>query len=496
MDKLEYNPFYGQFIIGCKRFESEPLVSHVLIKDGIWLSYGDGLGFQHAKNSEGKSWYLLGEAYQSDPDQLSPVEELRNATLANIEEVASLWAGRWLLIGYDRIFTDASAYLKCFYKKDLGAGGYFFASNPILFCEIDGEQNIADFVEDKKALIEEWPVPPRSGYKDTRVLLPTQCINIYNGTIEPRKVLYISQREYSYEESIDKLIKMYSSVLKNIAARNNNIWVPLTGGEDSRFVVAMAYYSGINIKTYTFNKPYFRISNSDKNLPPVISKLAGFEHHLINQGTFSEERKRIFDRLSPIHRTIPGTCYYYFVNGYWEYFKGDVISLNGFCGELGRCYLHKSLFPNPSKSDFLKLVPVTPFNKIAIDELVEWWSHSPQINLDDRDRFYWEGRMAGWISSVMLQESLTSQFYKIKRIPILNCAKALRITLAMDESHRKGGKYDRDIVGRILPQVKNIPYNPRNYFKWVCIQIKYFIVYPRYRGTLLLHWLLAKIKKS
>jgi hypothetical protein len=161
-----------------------------------------------------------------------------------------------------------------------------FASNPAILHEINGDQDVTDAVEDKRALELGYVVPPRSGYKDIRVLLPSQGINICDGTIEPREILSVSKGIHSYADSLDELIELYSCILKNIASYNSNIWISLTGGEDTRFVTAIAHYAGVDAKTYTFSKPYLWISNADKKLPPIIARLAGFEHHLIDKSSF------------------------------------------------------------------------------------------------------------------------------------------------------------------------------------------------------------------
>jgi hypothetical protein len=500
MANVEYNPYYGQFAIGYKQIGNEPQVSHVLIKEGVWLSYGDGLTVQHTKNYEGKNWYLLGEAYQSEPNRRCPLKELRNATLQNIDEITSSWAGRWLLVGYDRIFTDACSLLKCFLKKVIRSSsktyGYFFASNPIILHEVSGVQDVTTAVEDKRALELEWVVPPRSGYKDIRVLLPSQCINICDGTIKPREILSVSKGIYSYADSLDELIKLYSCILKNIAVHNDNIWAPLTGGEDTRFVTAIAYYAGVDAKTYTFNQPYPWISNADKKLPPIIARLAGFEHHLISKSSFSDEKKIFFNGLSHIYNKRPGTPYYYFVNGYWDHFEKNTAILSGICGELGRCYLYKKLPPNPTAGDLFQIVPTTRFNKIAINELVNWWSQNPRINIDNRDRFYWEARIAGQAGDIMLQDSFIFPFYKIKKIPMLNCVKAFEIILGMDEAHRIGGKYNRDIIRRVFPQAKDIPYNPPDPFhKRILKRLEQLCDNPQ-KAVQKFHIFLNKSKKS
>ncbi len=496
----KYNPYYGQFIISFKQIGNEPQVSHVLIKEGFWLSYGDGLTVQSTQNYEGKNWYLLGEAYQGEPNRLCPLKELRNATLQNIDEITSSWAGRWLLVGYDRIFTDACSLLQCFFKKVICSSsktyGYFFASNPIILQKVNCGQDVTTAVEDKRALELGWVVPPRSGYKDIRVLLPSQCINICDGTIEPRKVLSVSKGIYSYAESLDELIKLYSCILKNIASHNDNIWVPLTGGHDTRFVTAVAHHVGVNAKTYTFSKPYLWMSNADKKLPPIIAKLAGFEHHFISKSSFSDERKIFFNGLSHIYNKIPGTPYYYFVNGYWDYFEKNTAILTGVCGELGRCYLYKLLPTNPTERDLLQTVPATRFNKIAFNELINWWSQNPKINIDNRERFFWETSLAGQAGDTMLQDSFIFQFYKIKKIPMLNCMKAFETILGMDEVYRTGGKYSKDIIEHLFPQAKDIPYNPSDPFhKKILIHLRQFVNNPK-KEVQSLHRFLTNLKKS
>ncbi|MBW8040395.1 MAG: hypothetical protein FVQ85_10385 [Planctomycetes bacterium] len=480
----EYNPYYGHFIIGRNKIGQKRYTSHALIKEGIWLTFGDGLTVKHIINHERKKWYLLGDAFQSNPNGKGPLDELRNATLLNIDAISSSWAGRWLLIGYDRIFTDASSLLKCFYKKTAShlseTREYWFASNPVILQEATQQQDISTTVEDKIAIESGWVVPPRSGYKNTRVLLPTQSISICNGTIEARQVLSVSKQACSYKETLDELIQRYSCILKNIACVNDNIWTALTGGIDSRLVTAIAHYSGVKVKTFTFRGPYFYMPSADKKLPTIIAKLAGFQHHWINKKSISSGRKRIFDEFAHLYQKNPGTSYYSFVNGYLDYFQENTVTLSGTCGELGRCYFYKLLPTSPGEEDLFRVVPMTQFNKTAIRELLHWWSDNPVANVDCRERFYWEARLAGWASNAMLQNSFIFQFYKIRQIPILNCMKAFELILDMDENDRVGGKHYKDAIDLIMPQVKNIPYNPPDPFhKRILMRLSKLINNPR-----------------
>ena len=80
-----------------------------------YLSHCPELRVASVKNVEGKIWYLLGTAVQTDTRRSGPIDELTQATASTVDDIYQSWAGRWVLIGDGRLYLDASGLLGCFY---------------------------------------------------------------------------------------------------------------------------------------------------------------------------------------------------------------------------------------------------------------------------------------------------------------------------------------------------------------------------------------------
>lgn len=461
---LTEDSFWGQYLIGPQKIDLINGLSYKEIGAGIWLSYGDGLNVCEIINKNKSKWFIIGEPYQSDSLLKKPEHEIQNATLTNIEEIISSWAGSWLVIGCGKIFTDASALLRCYHLRITRNPDYvyFFSSSAQILSKCILKQDT--IFESAMSDIQTWIVPPLTYYEGIYILLPSQRINVINGEIDNRLVFYPDRIITGYQNKINALIDRYKTIIKNIASENNNLWIPLTGGQDSRFLTALAYHLGLNFNSYTFRTKGY--SYADQKIPKIISEKLSLNHKFITKKSFSKKRKLFFRNLFPYHREGKGSTYDYFVNGYFEHFDSDAALLGGSCGEVGGCYywdenLGMKIPRNPSENDYFLVLPKTKINKRGFKLLRNWWNKYPRTDVDDRERFFWDARIAGWTVDVMMQNKAISQFYNQKRIFPFNCMKTFEITLSFAESDRIGRKYLNEMTNILVPVMKDVPINPR-----------------------------------
>jgi hypothetical protein len=98
----------------------------------------------------------------------------------------------------------------------------------------------------------------------------------------------------------------------------------------------------------------------------------------------------------------------------------------------------------------------SPGIAIGFEEWLACAQRTPQKNLDWRDRFYLEQRLAGW-------QSAKEQVYDmqaLERIPIVNSGRIYAAMLGIDEPTRVSRQHQRDLVERLCPRLARFPGNP------------------------------------
>ena len=165
------------------------------------------------------------------------------------------WSGRWVLIRDGILTLDACGTLGVFF-----ADGWV-SSSPALLA---GERE-APLVEEPGVM--NWYPPPRSGKWGVSRLLPSQTLDL--------RTFRLGRRPLLTDPPADP-----AQLLVDAASRlAGPLWLPLTGGVDSRTLLAVAAAAGLDVTTYTFvGVP---VPEADRNLPPRLAAAVGFRHRQI-----------------------------------------------------------------------------------------------------------------------------------------------------------------------------------------------------------------------
>lgn len=393
-------------------------------------------------------WTLLGDAVQADPAKPTPLDVLRSADLESVEVETATWAGRWLLIGHGTVRTDAGALLSCHYRRD---PSFAIASSPGL---------LGKAPSDFSALREGWPVPPASGHRGVWTLLPSQVLDLESTECHPRPLFSGSLsksngKTLSYSDALERLATLYTTAARRVSGEN--IWIPLTGGMDSRLVLSIAYAAGLRAQTFTFQKPFPHLSRADGDLPPKLSAIAGFRHVRIWGKSPDPERVLRFDRMFPGAAVMPGSARFYYTRSYWDQLGANPVLLTGLCGELGRLYFGKKIPQKASLHQLMSTAPQSEENRLAISEMLSWWQKNP-APIEDAERWYLESRLAGWASNTANQ--LAVLYPGLRLSFVLNCAAAYATILGMEVAVRRAATHIQDLTALLLPGADKFPYNP------------------------------------
>lgn len=445
-----------QFVIGPEAFHADDDWCSYQLDAAIWVSHCPNLRVSWTKDANGACWGLLGLAIETLEDKLDPLAEIAQTQSLNVPELCFNWAGRWVLIGQAQVYTDASALLSCFYGTlDTRT---WMSSSPALLTQILFSDNPS--VDSRLLLYEmgiSWATPPRSRFTGMHRLLPSQVLNLNDGSIRPRPLMPLIDRSRSYEDTLELLKRSFVTTLKRLAGENNKIWLGLSAGYDSRLILAMCRYA--NIQVIPFTRVMARISVADRLLPPQLAQECGYEHIFIQGGRHYPERTPLLAAHNANH--ISDGDAEPFTMGIRAELEG--IFIGGQCFSVGKVRWRNYLpptFDDPGLGAHqIAQVVGEPLNSSAtagVREWLEWVQKTPQDHLDWRDRFYIEQRLAGWQSA---KEQLFD-LDRVERFFVINSARNYALMLGLEESRRVGCQHHIDLIRQVTPQLLNYPFNP------------------------------------
>lgn len=452
------------------------------------LSYHNELLVKEVIVNNKKS-YILGFAFQIDPNRSKPEEEVEKYN--SIEECYSTWSGRWILIYENQIHLDACGTLACFYTKTEDDEVWITSSLSLLNestkIKKDSNENV---VRHKYGM--DWYPGPYTVLKDVKQLLPNQVLIFDNKEllIKERKSINLTYEHLNDEKIINLLCKYMINLLKEIEDDyKGKILLPLTSGYDSRALLALCINSGIKFETYTLESPM--ISQSDIKIPKIMCRELSINH------TFNKINKSINeDRLNEFDRHTFGMCVdvdrtYYGRNqhpqdkaivikgGIWAISKGaydKILIENGTIEEKYESVV--KAFDNINKSEI---------HKKSIKEWIEL-THDIDDNMNWRDRLYMDQRIGCWLSSIEQALDITDT----DRIHPVNNKIIISLLLSMSENMRKGKKTQIYIIQEMCPELLKYPLNKvsiKDYYK------KIYNITKQYGIKSCIELILSKIKR-
>lgn len=461
-----------QFVVGPRPVKVNPdWVIHQIPSIG-YLCHSPELRIATATDSTGTVWYLLGLAVQADQARLDPVYEIAHASDQSIEHISHSWAGRWVLIGAQKVYMDSAGLLGCFYgfkeRDDTGKELWVSSSAALLASVIEADTTLVRVIEHRKGI--DWYPGPHSAFKSVRRLLPSQILSFPNGAVHSRQLVSLSGEPVSYETLLDQLQQYLVTTVQQAAKLATTVWVPLTAGYDSRLLLATARYAGIPIRTYTHSHKHV-VKDADLTIPPKLARIAGVKHVMRYEGAFRSDLAELYDQHTGGHCVDRDR--YYFVHEYFNQFhKGDLILRGGVFDlghhKWGRRYPPSVISPTVPEAEYVLNgfngrggvfdLPQDQALVQAFQEWIDWTAQMPQEALDWRDRLYLEQRLGGWLSSI--EQSL--DLIEADRFYAANSHLYFSLILQIPEAIRRPGQHHVDLIKRMAPELLVLPFNPPN----------------------------------
>lgn len=457
-----------QFIISNKDLIDKEGFEHIRLKDGFILSYHNELKVYYHEDPE---VLLLGYAWQVKPEAMDPADEIErliNKADGPLDETSILkmeqsWCGRYVLIAEGRVYLDATGLLGIFYS-DFG-----ISSSTALLAEAMG---IEDRLFESTSELN-WLPGPLTQYDKIKRLLPSQIYDIRALSISRRKLTVGELPDFSDEQGLIKgFIEYFSSSLKNMSKTvPGRFMIALTGGYDSRTVLSLAKYAGIDFDCFTM------ICNStlkgDIRIPPKLCELVGCRYHQLYQDRdrYSKDRELEYTLFTD-NLADDGDKRHYACGLYKELTDrfGKVTLLRGSAWEVAIDYIEK-LFKAGFNGDMVFDYYGVEDESLEKRSLAEYfkWAENDQKDLSPANHFFWEQRYGSWLSSIEQSFDMMEGVYSFHPI---NSRLLISMLLSFPKEERVFKAHQIKIIRDTVPELltqgfsNDIPQNKTYFYLW------------------------------
>src|SRR5262249_23966380 len=312
---------------------------------GPWfLSHCSELPIVELRDRCGRQWWLLGVAVQSRADLPSPEVEIAQFAGNDIATVYRNWCGRWLLLNAHTLHLDAGGTLGVYYAPSPDGRGLVVSSSFALLHALVCPNEEPEFSV-RHTVGMDWPPAPGSRCASLHRLMPTQMLafrddNQRRAGSYARGLEIGSVKPSESEKVYDEIADYMTTVVRRLGDRFRTIYLPLTGGNDSRVVLAAAVHERLRFTAFTQHigrSTHGRaISRADAITPSRICRSLGVPYRYIRPNTASEARLAEYDAHTVGHANDLDRGFY--ALGQWETFAPSSVVLRGGIFEVGRCY--------------------------------------------------------------------------------------------------------------------------------------------------------------
>lgn len=439
-----------QYVIMDEPFMEQDFL-HIPLYGGKVLSYHKNLPAQVKMCDDKLQYCLLGYVYQVDPERATPMEELELIHKeADVHAAIESWAGSWLLIYKDRIYMDACGSLGCFYSQQGVISRSIHCINQAL-----NRRDKSPRITHKFGL--DYFPGPNTPYDDISRLLPSETLCFTDFTKGKRDMVPFVNMYNSDDERIEAFLTCFSTMLQYfVKDYDGRIYIPLTGGYDSRTLIALLEYCNVtNYKLFTME--HENLTEEDKELPPLIAdKLQRPYEFIVRSSTVERKRYYEFDKHCG-QMAVDEDRNFYAYRQYPETKEGYAL-LRANIWEIAWGKYYKKISSYGADISKFKKQYVNVRRRDDIRASIEKWFAHIQNNVQNipfANRFYWEQRVGCWLSSV--EQSLTIMD-GVDSIPLCNCNRMLSILLDFDIEKRMNKEHQVMLIQKTCPELLDIPF--------------------------------------
>lgn len=410
---------------------------------------------------------------------LQIVAETLHAALAKSQEhfldALDYLGGRFAILvevdGLYRVFHDAHGTRTIYYDVDRPA---FSSHAHLLASLVSAEPRRSDELKAAQS----WAALPLSfawdetPYPTIRALLPNHVLEL-----ESRRTYRYFPREHnrftglSFEERASEMNRLWLGQMSAFAQNTDRFFVSLSGGLDSRVVLAALreYKDKVDAFTYFTNNGtgnWAQAMQLDRDLSREVLALAHVNHVPIvhGQGTkFTEEDKAIADKNSLVEhgRWLVARYVENFGNSTGLHFRGNtqetIRSYYGSTKQRDPIDLVKGLISSRLKSVNLDDSGIKDYEAKLDSTLKQFGYPSALHDFVASDMFYWEIRMGRWLAEIYNETDPA-----FDSISPMNMRAIVELGLAGSEDERRSGIMFTELIDRNWPELNFPGINNRN----------------------------------
>lgn len=444
----------GLEVPGAERHEAAGLV--------VWTE-GE-TGFREIRDHSGVPWGVLGRPI--DTAELGDATDTIAAQATDgVVERTRDWCNRWALFNSDVLITDAQGSLPVFHARD---GERVIVSNSVLLlARLTGaEPERARTLN--RDVFPEWIPAPLTAHRGIRHLLPSSRLHWKDGSVTPWKRYRVTSVTVS--EGVDDWESRVRTAMTNTAAAFDRVLLGLSGGYDSRSILAASVATQTPLECVTLQHP--QIFPYDIDLPPELARRARRPHRFVAPGPFDETRYREFvDHSGGLVAVMDDLLY---ARGQYELAEpGERAALMRCHGwEVGYAFYWRRLPPweELDTERFGKFISrrwkvFGTWREMLSEELDLWFEHYLQCRTEDvdwRDAFFIDQRQCAWLGPV--DEALSQLAIEI--VQLGGCQALFDTHLSMPLAPRRHRVPTHQLIERLAPELSTIPYNPKTFSRF------------------------------
>lgn len=428
------------------------------LPDGWVLNYHKDLRVQ--RSADGRM-LLLGLAWQFLPERGTPAEEMellcaRCPGSIPQEEVLAMeesWCGRYVLLCEGTVYSDACSLLPVFYS----AQGV--SSDCTLLAQQAGRPRKNYQMPPHRIM--NWMPGPLTQYEGVRRMLPSQLYHYPSGQLSPRQLLAQHYTPIADEDArIERIIACFDHSLRSMQAAlpGTKLLVAITGGHDSRTLLALAEHAGIDFDAFTLLYP--GIYEDDVSVPKELCKAAGIAHHIVPRQDAPDAAVREADYLDHISGLVYDEDRLYYAHRQFE----PLVQQFG-----PVALLRSGVWPNVMEWYRRSFTPTGPgfdcydwfgaqkdsLEAKSLDEYFAWHAQHPQKGLSACNVFYWDQRNGCWLSEIEAGFDLLDGVLSLQPA---NCRLLMTMLMDFSAEDRIINHHQYKIVTKACPAFTAIPY--------------------------------------
>jgi hypothetical protein len=423
------------------------------------------LGLVRAAGDGGVEVVLLGFALDPDHPELKDQEIAGRAaagrTLRDVIAATVDLAGRWVLLA----LVDGEVYalndpcgLRTVHYTATEAGPWL-ASNPALLgrlVPLRPAPYAHQFWESayRRERLEPWIPSGTTLWDGVGHLVPNHSLQVGTG----RQVRYWPVHplpRHSMEHAVPRVAALLRRLVQAGAARFP-LSLPLTGGWDSRMLLAAARPIADQLFVYTLMYRDLNDASADVRIPREMLAFTGLPHHAVE--CMRPAPAEFMDTYRG-NADIPNDDWGRIAWGMYRGYPADRVCLKGNCAEIARNGYFSNLRADPSP----RAIAEQEFGSLpfAVEALERWMGPAREAcaaaGMELLDLVYWEHLMGSWQARSQLEWDVAQEAYTP-----YNHRPLLELMLGVPERDRDKprARLSHALLRELWPELARWPVNP------------------------------------